>query len=67
MCAIDIGNLKTRNSLTFPFAPNHVRHPPQTTGIVSAGPESQPSSSEAGTQLTAFSQIPKSSAHASGA
>ena len=27
--------------------------------LVSAGPESQPSSSEAGTQLTAFSQIPK--------
>ena len=32
--------------------------------LASAGPESQPSSSEAGTQLTAFSQI---SAHASGA
>ena len=31
--------------------------------LASAGPESQPSSSEAGTQLTAFSQI---SAHASG-
>ena len=33
--------------------------PPQTTGLASAGPESQPSRSEAGTQLTAFSQIPK--------
>ena len=35
--------------------------------LASAGPESQPSSSEAGTQLTAFSQIPKSSAYASNA
>ena len=31
----------------------------QTTGLASAGPESQPSRSDAGTQLTAFSQIPK--------
>ena len=37
---------------------------PQITGLVSASPESQPSSSKARTQLTAFSQI---SAHASGA
>ena len=50
----------------FTFAPNHVRLPLQTTGLVSASPESQPSSPEARTQLTAFSQIPKSSAHASG-
>ena len=34
--------------------------------LASASLESQPSSSEAGIQLTAFSQIPKSSAHASG-
>ena len=31
----------------------------QTTGLASAGPESQPSRSDAGTQLTAFSQIPQ--------
>ena len=31
----------------------------QTTGLASAGPESQPSRSVAGTQLTVFSQIPK--------
>ena len=31
----------------------------QTTGLASAGPESQPSRSDTGTQLTAFSQIPK--------
>ena len=31
----------------------------QTTGLASAGPESQPSRSDAGTQLTNFSQIPK--------
>ena len=30
-----------------------------TTGLASAGPESQPSRSDAGTQLTAFSQIHK--------
>ena len=36
----------------------------QTTGLASAGPESQPSRSDAETQQTAFSQI---SAHASGA
>ena len=46
---------------------NHVRSPPQTTGLASAGHESQPFSSEARTQLTAFSQIQKSSAHVSGA
>ena len=34
--------------------------------LASPSSESQPSSSEAGTQLTAFSQIPKSSTHASG-
>ena len=33
--------------------------PPQTTGLISASPESQPSSSDAKTQLTDFSQIPK--------
>ena len=49
--------------LTFPSAPNHVRPPPQTTDLASASPEGQPSRSDAGTQLTAFSQI---SAHASG-
>ena len=38
--------------------------PPQTTGLISASSESQPSSSDAKTQLIAFSQI---SAHASGA
>ena len=37
--------------LTFPSVPNHVRHPPKTTGLASMIPESQPSSSEAGTQL----------------
>ena len=31
----------------------------QTTGLASAGPESQSSRSDAGTQLTAFSQIPQ--------
>ena len=31
----------------------------QTTGLASAGPESQPSRSDARTQLTAFSQIPQ--------
>ena len=31
----------------------------QTTGLASAGPESQPSRSVTGTQLFAFSQIPK--------
>ena len=31
----------------------------QTTGLASAGPESQPSRSDAGTQLSAFSQIPQ--------
>ena len=31
----------------------------QTTGLASMSPESQPSYSDAGTQLTAFSQIPK--------
>ena len=35
--------------------------------LASVGPESNPSRSDARTQLTAFSQIPKSSAHASGA
>ncbi len=35
--------------------------------LATTSPESQPSSSQAGTQLTAFSPIPKSSAHASGA
>ena len=39
---------------------------PQNTGLVSASPESQPSSSEARTPLTEFSQISKSSAHTSG-
>ena len=38
--------------------------PLQTTGLISASPENQPSSSDAKTQLIAFSQI---SAHASGA
>ena len=40
--------------LTFPSAPNHVRPPLQTTGLASTSPESQPSSSEAGTQLSDF-------------
>ena len=31
----------------------------QTTGLASAGPESQPSHSDTGTQLSAFSQIPQ--------
>ena len=39
----------------------------QTTGLASAGPESQLSRSDAGTQHTAFSQIPKFTAHAFGA
>ena len=34
----------------------------QTTGLTSAGPVSQPSRSDAGTQLTAFINSPKSSA-----
>ena len=34
----------------------------QTTGLASAGPESQPSRSDAGTRLTAFLKSPKSSA-----
>ena len=34
----------------------------QTTGLASAGPESQPSRSDAGTQLIAFLKSPKSSA-----
>ena len=38
----------------------------QITGLVSVSSESQPNSSEARTQLTAFSQISKSSAHTSG-
>ena len=38
--------------LTFPSAPNHVRHMPQTTGLASASSESQPFSSEAETQLS---------------
>ena len=33
--------------------------PPQTTGLISASPESQPSSSEAKTQLSDFTQIPQ--------
>ena len=49
--------------LTFPSAPTTCGPQPQTTGLVSASSESQPSSSEARTQLLAFSQI---SAHASG-
>ena len=32
---------------------------PQTTGLISASPESQPSSSDAKTQLTDFFQIPQ--------
>ena len=43
--------------MTFPSAPYHVRHLPQATGLVSASSESQPSSSQPGTQLTDFSQI----------
>ena len=54
--------------LTFPSAPNHEQHPPQTTGLASASPESQPSSSDAKTQLNwLLFKSPKSSAHASGA
>ena len=34
----------------------------QTTSLASAGPESQPSRSDTGTQLTAFLKSPKSSA-----
>ena len=45
--------------------PTHGAHSTQSC-LASPSSESQPSSSEAGTQLTAFSQIPKSSAHASG-
>ena len=37
----------------------------QTTGLGSVGPESQPSCLDAGTQLTDFFQISKSSAHTS--
>ena len=33
--------------------------PPQTTGLITASPESQPLSSDAKTQFTDFSQIPK--------
>ena len=63
------GERHNLSMLIFPSAPYHhtcCTHP-QTTGLVSASPESQPSSSVARTQLTAFSQIPKSSAHTSGA
>ena len=49
--------------LTFLSAPNHMQHPPQTTGLISVSPESQPSPSDAKTQLSDFSQI---SAYASG-
>ena len=45
--------------LTFPSAPNHVQPRPQTTGLASASSESQPSSSDAKTQLTDFSQLSK--------
>ena len=41
--------------LTFPSAPDHVRPPRQTTGLVSASPESQPSSSDAKTKHWFFS------------
>ena len=48
--------------LTFPSAPPTTTMrgtPPQTTGLISANPESQPTSSDAKTQLTDFSQISK--------
>ena len=49
--------------LTFPSAPANSTTtrstPPQTTGLISVSPESQPSSSDAKTQLTDFSQIPQ--------
>ena len=51
--------------LSYPFCAGvKVHHltrdtPPQTTGLISASPESQPSSSDAKTQLTDFSQIPQ--------
>ena len=45
--------------LTFSSALDHVRHPPQTTSQASMSFESQPSYSEAGTQLSDFSQITK--------
>ena len=54
--------------LTFPSAPPTTTRgtPPQTTSLISASPECQPSSSDAKTQLT-FLKSPKCYAHASGA
>ena len=46
--------------LTFPSSPHPTRGtPPQTSGLISASPKSQPFSSDAKTQLPDFSQIPK--------
>ena len=46
----------------------YICHKPRVAPVANywSSPESQPSFSEAGTQLTNFSQIPKSSAHDSG-
>ena len=53
--------------LTFPSPPPITRGTsPQTTGLISASPESRPFPSDAKTELT-FLKSPKSSAHASGA
>ena len=65
ICEIDIGNLKTRNFTKNCFSTQPTRGARSTQSrLASPSSESQPSSSEAGTQLPAFSQI---SAHAYGA
>ena len=48
--------------LTFPSDRHRVRPPPQTFGLASASSENRLSCSEFKSQLTAFFQIPKSSA-----
>ena len=53
------GERHNHSMRTFPSAPHHVRPLSQTTDLVSASFESQPSSSQARTQLTDFSQIPQ--------
>ena len=83
MCEINIGNLKyttftklvqVQNFITFELKViryeerDHGWHPICKLLVsVSVGPESQPSRSDAVTQLTAFLKSPKSSADASSA
>ena len=49
--------------LTFPSESTTSGTPPQTTGLASASSENRLASSKPESQLTAFFQIPKSSAH----